>query len=316
MIDAQHITKRFGGIEAVKDVSFHIEKGEIVGFLGPNGAGKTTTMRILACFIPPTSGHVKIDGLDVTRHSLRVRKKIGYSLEKASLYPDMRVLPFLRFVSEVKGNRGKKVKNAAAEVLALCGLEGVKERIIQNLSKGYQQRLTLAQALMNQPDVLILDEPTVGLDPENVSEIRHLIKSLSEDRTIILSSHILSEVSMICNKVMIMDSGSIIAADTPENLGLLLQKGQVIDLQIEGHQSRVMEAVEALPGVRKVQVIDTPSENMSKYRLESVADADIFPKLNEIAHEHGWILREMTPVSMTLEEIFLKMVNKKSAARQ
>ncbi len=311
MIEAKNITKRFGAIEAVKEVSFNIEKGEVIGFLGPNGAGKTTTMRILACFFPPTSGVVRINGLDVTRHSLQVRRKIGYSLEKASLYPDMRVLPFLRFVGEVKGVKGPELKKAVSDVINRCGLEKVEQRIIKNLSKGYQQRLTLAQALIHEPDVLILDEPTTGLDPENISEIRQLIKSFSGERTIILSSHILSEVSMICGKVMIMDNGRIVAVDTPKNLGLLLREGQVLDVRLEGPPKPVEEALKKISGVRRVQTIEEGPKNILTYRLESDAGKDIYPELNALACEKQWILREMIPVNMTLEEIFLTVLKKK-----
>lgn len=311
MIEAKNITKRFGSIEAVREISFNVEKGEIVGLLGPNGAGKTTTMRILSCFIQPTSGTVRINGFDATRHSLQVRQKIGYSLEKASLYPDMRVSPFLRFVGEVKGVGRQNLKKAVSDVVHLCGLEGVKNRIIKNLSKGYQQRLILAQSLINQPEVLILDEPTVGLDPESVSEIRKLIKSLTGERTIILSSHILSEVSMICNKVMIMDKGRIIAVDTPEKLGLLLQEGQVVDLQIEGPENRIDEALGNISGITNVRVKEKLSDKMSTYRIVFEAGKDIFPELNTLSYEKKWILREITPVNMTLEEIFFKIVSAK-----
>ncbi|MFO7962923.1 MAG: ABC transporter ATP-binding protein [Desulfobacterales bacterium] len=318
MIEANHISKRFGVIEAVKDVSFTIDKGEVVGFLGPNGAGKTTTMRILACFFPPTSGSVKINGLDVTRHSLQVRQLIGYSLEKAALYPDMRVLPFLRFVGEVKGLSGPELKKAVSEVVNRCGLEFMERRIIKNLSRGYQQRLTLAQALIHHPDVLILDEPTAGLDPENISEIRQLIKSFAGERTIILSSHVLSEVSMICGKVMIMDNGRIVAVDTPKNLGLLLQEGQIVDVRIEGPAHRVAEGLEKIDGVRRVQQLetDTGAQHLCAFRLESEAERDILPALNGLACQNNWVLREMVPVSMTLEEIFFTILHNKRTRPQ
>jgi ABC-2 type transport system ATP-binding protein len=311
MIEVINMTKRFGSIEAVKGISFHIEQGEIVGFLGPNGAGKTTTMRILSCFMPPSSGTVKINGHDVMKDSLKIRQKIGYSLEKTSLYPDMRVLSFLRFAAEAKGIPGKDRTRLVSQSLSLCGLEGVKQRIIKNLSKGYQQRVTLAQALMGQPEVLILDEPTAGLDPENVSEIRQLIKSLSGKRTIILSSHILHEVSMICNKVMIMDKGAIKAVDTPKKLGLLIQKGQAVDVKIQGPPVLITEALEKISHVHRVRVLESITQNLSKYRLESDAGADIFPDLNSVTYENKWVLREMTPVNPTLEEIFLNVVGKK-----
>ena len=313
MIEAINMTKQFGSIEAVKGISFNIEKGEIVGFLGPNGAGKTTTMRILSCFMPPTSGTVKIAGYDVMADSLKIRRKIGYSLEKTSLYPDMRVLSFLNFVAEAKGVPARHRRRHISETISLCGLETVKKRIIKNLSKGYQQRLTLAQALVNKPEVLILDEPTAGLDPENVTEIRHVIKTLSGVRTIILSSHILPEVSMICSKVMIMDKGTIKASDTPKNLGLLLQEGQAMDIKIQGPHALVEEALKKIPHVNRVRIMKSTPENRLVCRIEFGLNMDIFPELNAVVHKNNWILREMVPVNPSLEEIFINIVGKKTA---
>ncbi len=310
MIEAEGISKQFGSIEAVKNVSFHVEKGEVVGFLGPNGAGKTTTMRILSCFIPPTSGTAKVGGLDVTRHPLEVRRKIGYSMERTSLYPDMRVTPFLRFAGELKGVGRRNLKQAVAEVIELCGLEKVSKRIINNLSKGYRQRLGLAQALINRPEVLILDEPTVGLDPENVSEIRQLIKGLTGERTVILSSHILPEISMICSKVLIMNNGRVMAVDTPARLGMLLQDRLVADIKIEGPQESDLASFEKISGVHHAQIQERISEKRFKFRLEFERDQDIYPALNTLAFEKKWVLREIQPVKMTLEDIFLQVVSK------
>jgi ABC-2 type transport system ATP-binding protein len=197
--------------------------------------------------------------------------------------------------------------------MALCGLENVRHRIIKNLSKGYQQRLTLAQALINKPEVLILDEPTVGLDPENVSEIRNLIKSLSGDRTIILSSHILSEVNMVCSNVMIMNKGRIIAKDTPTNLGVLLQERQIVDVQIQGPVDQIRESLEMIPGVINAQRLETLSADMPRYRLEFNVGQDIYPELNALVYRKGWILREIIPIKMTLEEIFFKMLSAEEA---
>ncbi|MFA4916180.1 MAG: ABC transporter ATP-binding protein [Syntrophales bacterium] len=311
MIEAEGICKQYGSIEAVKDVSFKVEKGEVVGLLGPNGAGKTTTMRILACFIPPTRGLATVGGLDVTRYSLQVRRKIGYSMERTSLYPEMRVTSFLRFAGELKGLGQSKLKQAVPEVIELCGLEKVGNRIINNLSKGYRQRLGLAQALIGQPEVLILDEPTVGLDPENVSEIRQLIKGLTGERTVILSSHILSEVSMICSKVIIMNSGRIVAVDTPAHLGMVLQDRLATDVQIEGPQETDIEELGKISGICRVNILERLSDNLFKYRLEFEKDTDIYPALNAMTFEKNWVLREIQPVKMTLEDIFLKVVSKK-----
>ncbi len=315
MIEANNLTKRFGSITALKGVSFKVEKGEIVGFLGPNGAGKTTTMRILSCFIPPTQGEAKVAGLDVTKHSLEVRRKIGYALESASIYPDMRVLQFLNFAGELKGTGRRKLKQVVPETIELCGLQGVKSRIINNLSKGYRQRLMLAQALINQPEVLILDEPTIGLDPENVSEIRGLIKGLSGERTVILSSHILSEVSMICSKVIIMDKGKIITVDTPENIGLQLQDRLTTNLHIEGPTETVFDRLKQIPGICQVEIKEKISDKNCMYQVESEKDKDIFRDLNVLAFKNQWILREIHPIKMTLEDIFLKVVAKKESVK-
>jgi ABC-2 type transport system ATP-binding protein len=310
MIEVEDITREFGSIVALKDVSFRVEKGEVVGFLGPNGAGKTTMMRILTCFIPPTSGVAKIDGLDVTRHSLEVRRKIGYFLERVALYPDMRVFPFLRFSGEVKGVERARIKQVVSEAMEICGLEQVGNRIINNLSKGYRQRVGLAQALLNKPEVLILDEPTIGLDPEQVSEIRKVIKALSGERTVILSSHILSEVSMICSKVIIIDNGRVVAVDTPENLSDLLQERVTTHVQIEGASEMVLEELKKISGVSRVEAKEKISDKILGYRIESEKGTDICGELNILAFRNQWILREIQPVEMSLEEIFFKIVAK------
>ena len=310
MIEVESVSRQFGAILAVDDVSFNVEKGEVVGFLGPNGAGKTTMMRILTCFIPPSSGRARVDGLDVTRNSLEVRRKIGYFLERVALYPDMRVFPFLRFAAEVKGVGRFGLKHAVHEAMEMCGLEHMKDRIINNLSKGYRQRVGLAQALLNQPEVLILDEPTIGLDPEQVSEIRKVIKGLSGQRTVILSSHILSEVSMICSKVIIMDRGRVIAVDTPENLSSILQERVVTHVQIEGTSEKVQEALEKISGVHHVEALESISDTVRKYRIESENDTDICLELNTLAFGNQWVLREIQTQEMSLEEIFFKIVGR------
>ena len=310
MIEVDGVSRQFGSIAAVKDVTFKVERGEVVGFLGPNGAGKTTMMRILTCFIPPSSGVAKVDGLDVTRHSLEVRRKIGYFLERVAMYPDMRVYPFLRFAAKVKGVGRSRRKHAIYEAMEMCGLVHMKDRIINNLSKGYRQRVGLAQALLNNPEVLVLDEPTIGLDPEQVSEIRKVIKGLSGERTVILSSHILSEVSMICSKVIIMDRGSVIAVDTPENLGNLLQEKVVTNVRIEGAPASVEEALKNIAGVCKVEAREKISETVTKYRIETEKDTDICLGLNTLAFGNNWILREIQTEEMGLEEIFFKIVGR------
>ncbi len=316
MIEVNNITRHFGSIIALKDVSFRVGKGEVVGFLGPNGAGKTTMMRILTCFIPPTSGTAKVGGLDVTRHSLEVRRKIGYFLERVALYPDMRVFPFLRFAGEVKGIDRGSLKRCVNEAMEVCGLTHMKNRIINNLSKGYRQRVGLAQALLNEPEVLILDEPTIGLDPEQVSEIRKLIKGLSGQRTVILSSHILTEISMICNKVIIIDMGRIVAVDTPENLSHRLQERVATNVQIEGSPDNVLEELKNIHGVHKIETKERVSDKIVNYRIEYEKETDICVELNALAFRNQWILREIQTAEMSLEEIFFKMVAKEGKRQQ
>ncbi len=316
MIEVERVSRHFGSIVALEDVSFRVEQGEVVGFLGPNGAGKTTMMRILTCFMPPSSGVAKVGGLDVTQHSLEVRKKIGYFLERVALYPDMRVFPFLRFAGEVKGVGRAGLKQAVHEAMEMCGLEHMKHRVINNLSKGYRQRVGLAQALLNQPEVLILDEPTIGLDPEQVSEIRKVIKGLSGDRTVILSSHILSEVSMICSKVIIMDRGRVIAVDTPENLSAHLQDRVSTYIQVEGESGNVMDALKNISGVFKVESDEKISDTISRYRIESEKGTDFCGALNAVASRNNWILREINTAEMSLEEVFFKVVAKEGKSEE
>jgi ABC-2 type transport system ATP-binding protein len=224
MIEVENLTKYYGEIRGIEGVSFLIEKGEIVGFLGPNGSGKTTTMRILTCFFPPTSGRAKVAGYDVTAHSREVRRRIGYMPETVPLYPDMKVKTYLTFVAEAKRMDVQLRKKKMGMIMEQCGIEHVSHRLVGNLSKGFRQRVGLAQALINDPEVLILDEPTIGLDPKQVVEIRDLIKDLAGERTIILSSHVLPEVSMTCERVIIIHEGRVVAVDTPDNLMARLQK--------------------------------------------------------------------------------------------
>jgi ABC-2 type transport system ATP-binding protein len=308
MIEVEGLTKSFGNILAVRNISFKVEKGEIVGFLGPNGAGKTTTMRILTGFFPPTSGKARIAGFDVFNDSLEVRRKIGYFLEKAPLYPDMSVKVFLNFVAEVRGIGKREKKQKIGKVMDECGIESVSGRLIGNLSKGYRQRVCLAQALLHDPEVLILDEPTIGLDPEQVVEVRHLIRNLGSERTVLLSTHILPEVSMICQQVIIIDKGEIIAVDTPENLMDKLQESSRIFVQIEGPSLQVLQELKKIPGILQVEEKGVTSHNVFSYLVESKKDMDISKEISSAVFRNNWGLLEMRPMVMTLEDIFLKLV--------
>ena len=310
MIRIDSVSKRFGPILALNGVTFQVGSGEIVGFLGPNGAGKTTMMRILACFLPPTSGSVSIDGLNVETDSLAIRRKIGYFLEKVSVYPDMRVAEFLGFVAEIKRVPVNLRKKGISEAMDACGLGRVRQRIIGNLSKGYRQRVGLAQALLNNPALLLLDEPTIGLDPKQVIEIRSLIKGLAGERTVVLSTHILSEVSQVCDKIVIIDEGRIVAVDTPEGLSLRLQELTSLHVQIEAFDGMVIEEMNKVPGIVQVEKEEDVSENVVNYLIKADEGIDVPRELCALAFNEKWILREIRPEKMSLEDAFLKLVTR------
>ena len=308
VIDVESVSKSFASTIALQDVSFQIKQGELVGLLGPNGAGKTTLMRIMTCYMPPTSGSVRICGLDIDQNSLEVRKKIGYFLEKVPLYTDMRVSDFLQFVAELKRVPKNQRKKAVSDIMAICGLEEVSSRIINNLSKGYKQRVGLAQTLINDPEVLILDEPTIGLDPEQVFEIREFIKGLGEKRTVILCSHNLHEVNQICSRVIIIDKGKIRAIGTPEELGDRLQAGLQVHAQIEGPEEEVFNKLKEVPGFISIEKKEKLSDTVYDYLISAQKEIDIPRELGNVAFQHSWILRDIRSHKMNLEEIFLKLV--------
>ena len=243
MIEVENLTKYYGPIKGIEDISFKIDKGEIVGLLGPNGSGKTTAMRILTCFFPPTRGKALVNGYDVTKKPLAVQRHIGYFPERAPLYPDMVVTEYLRFVAKVKRIQGSKRKDQIEKVMSACSITDMADRLIGNLSKGYRQRVCLAQALLNDPDVLILDEPTIGLDPRQVKEVRSLIKNLAEDRTVILCTHILPEVSETCERVIIIHRGGLVAMDTPQNLEEKIRKYTQTIFQYHGANGNIAEKI-------------------------------------------------------------------------
>ena len=308
MIEVENVTKDFGLITVLDGISFSAQKGQVVGLLGPNGAGKTTLIRILTCFLPPSTGVAKVCGMDVTSHSLDIRRKIGYFPERAPLYVDMRVKDFLLFVAEVKGVKSRDRKKVISEAIELCSLNHMVNRIIGNLSKGYRQRVGLAQALIKQPEVLILDEPTIGLDPEQVIEIRKLIKDLAGERTILLSSHILSEVSLLCSKIIIVDKGRTIADDTPENLRTLLQGDIVTKVQIEGDRRLITRELEKVKGVFKVSAQEKKADDTSEYLIKSDKSLDFCKELSALAIKNAWILREVQTLKLSLEDIFLSLI--------
>lgn len=305
MIEAEGLTKFYGPIGAIRNVSFQIEKGEVVGFLGPNGAGKSTTLRILTCFMPPSSGIARVEGLDVIENSLQIRQKIGYLPESVPLYKDLTVRRFLRFAASSKGVEAKRMNAEVSRVVSACGLEKNADRIIGNLSKGFRQRVGLAQALLNDPSVLILDEPTIGLDPAHIIEIRRLILDLRADRTILLSSHILPEVAQLCQRVIIINKGEIVATDSPANLTSQLQKTVKIVLEVSGPIQEFRQAIENMTGVEKVSLV---SNGTSRFVIETDPSTDIRPEIAAMAVQKGCGLLELKTMQLSLEDIFMQLV--------
>ncbi|MFS8119011.1 MAG: ATP-binding cassette domain-containing protein, partial [Microcoleus sp.] len=313
MIEVEHLSKTYGSTAAIADVSFSVESGEILGFLGPNGAGKTTTMRILSGYLPASSGTARIAGLDVHANSMGVRQRIGYLPENPPLYPEMSVEGFLFFVARIKQVSAGDIARRVTSAIERCGLVDKRKVLIRKLSKGFKQRVGIAQAIVHDPPVIILDEPTVGLDPRQIIEVRNLIKSLGGQHTIILSTHILPEVSMTCNRVTIINRGKIVAAGTPDNLMGELAAGEGYDLEVEGEadllQSLLLPSVENLPGVRSVELIPNQQFLANRYRLRALCESDIEPG-REIAAAiiaSGFGLCEMRRNRATLEDVFLRL---------
>jgi len=309
MIRVQGLNKQFGTTQALTDLSFDVDHGEVLGFLGPNGAGKTTTMKILTGYLTPTSGSVQIDDLDIVNHSYETRKKIGYMPESVPLYKDMRVQEYLRFVSGLKSvprhQRDSDILNASKQ----CGIADIQNRIIKNLSKGYRQRVGLAQALLGDPKVLILDEPTEGLDPKQITEIRQLIRDLSGKRTVLLSTHILPEVSMVCNRVIILNKGKLIAVDTPENLDKNMQKQSFIDVIVRGPLNDIKASLEEISHVSDVNIQRSDDSGNRHYlRIESGDDQDVRGLIAQKIVRSDWELLELKRESLSLEDIFIHLV--------
>jgi ABC-2 type transport system ATP-binding protein len=306
MISAEHLTKRFGAFTAIEDVSFEVAPGEVVGFLGPNGAGKSTTMRILAGVFPPTHGQVRVAGFDVVRQPLLARTAVGYFPERVSIYVDMTVLHYLTYVGEMKGLGRRAARQAAGVALASCSLEAVAGRLIGTLSKGFRQRVGIAQALVGAPRVLILDEPTAGLDPEQVADMRALVRDLRHERTVILSSHILPEVEATCDRVIIIHRGRVVALDTPANLNRRVRGRTQLVIEVRGPRDAVLAALRAEAGVLAVDDASTADDAVIAV-VSSTPDRDLREALAAAVARHGWGLRELRPKTLTLEEIFLAL---------
>lgn len=308
MIRAENLTKRFGSFTAIEDVSFHVSRGEVVGFLGPNGAGKSTTMRILAGVFPPSRGQATVAGYDVVRESLRARSVVGYFPERISLYVDMVVDRYLRYVGEMKGLDRQAARRETAQAMNSCGLDAVATRLIGSLSKGFRQRVGIAQALVGKPRVLILDEPTSGLDPEQVADVRDLIRNLRGERTVILSTHILSEVEATCDRVIIIHRGRVLAVDTPANLNQHLRPTSQIYVEIVGPEREILATLQNIPGVLQIARSGETRDSLLPLTITTGKDSDLREMLADEIVRHGWRLRELRPVLLSLEDIFLSLV--------
>jgi ABC-2 type transport system ATP-binding protein len=315
MIKVENLTKRYAGVTALNGVSFEVNRGEIVGFLGPNGAGKSTTMRILTGFIPASAGRVSVAGFDVFEDSLEVRRHIGYMPENNPLYVDMRVAEYLKFRAKIKGLPRSERRDRLEEVLKMTGLGDVRHRVIGQLSKGYRQRVGLADALLAEPDLLILDEPTIGLDPVQIRQVRELIKDLGKRHTILLSSHILPEVEMTCSRVIIINRGRILASDTPANLVQSLHAGGVINLETRGPVLEIQAKLRDLPGVSGLEVRDGP-DGFVDIEIEPRAGADPREDVFKLIAANGWTLRELTRKRTSLEDIFLEVMREEEEAEE
>ena len=307
MIEVEQLSKSYGPREAIKDLSFQIEKGEVVGFLGPNGAGKSTTMNILSCIMPASSGSVKICGFDVFEQALEIRKIIGYLPETPPLYSDMVVYDYLSFAARLRNVPLKNTQSAVEQVIEKCSLKEVSERIIGRLSKGYQQRVGIAQAMIHNPDILILDEPTIGLDPIQIIEIRKLIQELALSHTIILSSHILPEITQICKRVIIISDGQIAAVDSLEALTTRLRKGERLVLNVRRNSSEILEKLRTLKKVNAVT-----EHQPANYTIDCEPNADIQDEIAQLSLNNQWGIVELKTGSMTLEDIFLKLTLEES----
>jgi ABC-2 type transport system ATP-binding protein len=310
VIEVEHLTKVYNGRKAVDDISFKVEKGEILGFLGPNGAGKTTTMRILTCYMPASDGTARVAGYDVFDQSLEVRKRIGYLPENPPVYPEMTVDSYLNFVAQIKGAPASARKSQVDDVMQKCSLGEVRNRIIGKLSKGFKQRVGLAQALLNNPEVLILDEPTIGLDPKQIFEVRSLIKGLAGEHTVILSTHILPEVSMTCGRVVIINNGKVVAMDTPEGLTKQASGAEKVSLLVDGPGEAVTAKLRSIDGVLDVQPINGENGQPINYMVECKQNSDLRRALAEAVVSQGWGLLELRGISLSLEDVFINLVTK------
>jgi len=314
MIEVQGLTKRYGPVTAVSDVSFRVEAGEILGFLGPNGAGKTTTMRIITGFMPPTDGKAIVAGYDVLDQPLEAKRRTGYLPETPPLYPDMTVREYLTFVAKIKGVPSREVRSRVDDAMAKTRVADMSKRHCGKLSKGYRQRVGLAQALLHNPEVLVLDEPTAGLDPKQINDTRQLIRDLGGSHTIVLSTHILTEVSQTCQRVVIINNGRVVAVDTPENLTARLRGSETMFLQVAGPADAVESSLTRIAGVSRVKT--TPArEGITDVEVDCERGQDVRRELSAAVVGGGWGLLELRPMRMSLEDVFLRLTEEDEANR-
>ncbi len=315
MIEVDQLTKRYGSVKAIDNVSFRVEKGEILGFLGPNGAGKTTTMRILTCFLPATEGTARVGGFDVFTQPMEVKRRIGYLPENPPLYDELTVDSYLEFVAKIKGVDSTIRSKRIAEVKDRVSIQEYSGTVIKHLSKGYRQRVGLAQALVHDPEVLILDEPTVGLDPNQITDVRNLIKSLAGNHTVILSTHILPEVGITCQRVVIINKGRIAAVDTPENLTRQLQGSDRILLIARGPEAAIKGKIQEIQGVLRIESVKQDGDGHCEFSIDTELKRDLRSQIARKIVESGYDLLELKTSSMSLEEVFLQLTTNEEGVR-
>lgn len=311
MITVKNVCKKYGSFVAVDNISFEINDDEIIGLLGPNGAGKSTTMNMLTGFIEPTSGEILINGFNISKKSKKAKANIGYMPENVPLYKDLTVKEFINYMAELKYVKGKDKKNMVSDIMAKTNLTDVQNKLIKNLSRGYKQRVSMAGALVGNPKILILDEPTVGLDPKQITEIRDLIKSLAKDHTIIISSHILSEISQMCEKVIILNKGKLIAIDTPENLENKVSKNNVILITVEDSENKIKNVVKEIPEITEIKLIKKNDDNTIQYSLTAKENSDIRKIVFEKFAKEGITIFELKKSETTLEDAFIDLIEDK-----
>ncbi len=309
MIKLENVTKKYNDFVAVNNISFDIKEGEIVGFLGKNGAGKTTTMNMITGYIEPTEGKIEINGYDINKNPKKAKNEIGYMPEGVPIYNDLTVKEFVNYMADLKGVKRENKKANVQKVIEETGLSEVQNKLNRHLSRGYKQRVSMAGALVGNPKVLILDEPTVGLDPQQVKQIRDLIKSLRKDHTVLISSHILSEVSQICEKVIIIDRGNILAVDTPENLESKVSSQNILTVTLEDTDNKINDIINKIDNIKKIELISENSDGTKQYTIFAKKDKDIRKEISEKFAKSGITILELKKTEATLEEAFLQLIN-------